>query len=112
MEFIYSELNGTRIIKLIGKLDSAGFIDVDLKFTIHCAGENARVLVDLSGVSFLSSIGIRMLTMNAKSLSARHGKMVLFNPSREVKRVLEMAGIPSMIPIYNNRESAEAVLMA
>ena len=112
MELQYSEVNGIRLIKLIGKLDAAGFINVDLKFTIHCAGENARVLVDLSGVTFLASIGIRMLTMNAKSLSARSGKMALFNPSPEARNVLEMTGIPAIIPTYDNHEEAETALLA
>lgn len=113
MELQYSELaSGIRLIKLIGNLDSTGFNSIDLKFTGLCAGENVRVLVDLSGVSFLASIGIRMLTMNAKSLSSRGGKMVLLNPTEEVRQVLEMTGIPAIIPMYENFESAEAVVLA
>ena len=112
MELQFSESNGIRLIKLIGRLDAAGFNSIDSKFTDHCAGDNVHVLVDLSEVSFLVSIGIRMLMMNAKSLSTRSGKMVLFNPIPEVKSVLYMTGISAIIPMYENRESAEAVLMA
>ena len=112
MELKYSELeSGIRLIKLAGKLDTEGFNKVDLKFTAHCAGDNVHVLVDLSGMTFLASIGIRMLTMNAKSLSTRGGKMVLFSPSPEAKGTLETTGIPAIIPMYDNRESAEAVLL-
>jgi anti-anti-sigma factor len=112
MELQFSEINDVRLIKLIGRLDAAGFNDIDLKFTAHCSGDNARVLVDLSEVSFLASIGIRLLTMNARSLSTRSGKMVLFGPIPEVKSVLDMTGISAIIPMYEKRESAEAVLMA
>ena len=112
MELQYRETNGIRFIKLIGSLDSAGFNAIDLKFTAHCAGDNIHVLVDFSEVTFLASIGIRMLTLNAKSLSNRNGRMVLLHPTGEVKNVLEMTGIPSVIPMYDNLESAEAVLMA
>jgi anti-sigma B factor antagonist len=113
MDLQYSELeNGIRLIKLIGKLDSEGFNGVDLKFTAHCAGNNIRVLVDLSEVGFLASIGIRMFTMNAKSLSTRGGKMVLLNPAPEVRNVLEMTGIPAIIPVYSSHESAVTILLA
>jgi anti-sigma B factor antagonist len=113
MELEYSELdNGIRLIKLIGKLDSAGYNSVDLKFTAHCSGDNIRVLVDLSEVSFLASIGIRMLTMNAKSLSTREGKLVLLNPQAEVQGVLDMTGISPIIPIFTDLESATAALTA
>ena len=113
MELQYSETdNGIRLIKLIGELDTAGFNTIDLKFTAHCAGQNVRALVDLSEVSFLASIGIRMLTMNARSLSTRGGKMVLFSPIAEVKSVLEVTGILPIIPTYDSLESAEAVLLS
>ena len=113
MEFQYLVLdNGIRLIKLIGSLDSAGFNSIDLKFTAHCAGENVRVIVDLSEVDFLTSIGIRLLTLNAKSLSTRGGKIVLLHPIPEVRKVLEMTGILSIIPVYDNYESAEAVALA
>jgi len=113
MELQYNELdNGIRSIKLVGKRDAEGFNQIDLKFTAHCAGNNVRVLVDLSDVNFLASIGIRMLTMNAKSLSVRNGKMALMNPNPNVKNILEVTGIPAIIPMYEKRESAVTVLMA
>jgi len=113
MKLHYSEMdNGIRLINLVGSLDSAGFNSIDLEFTSHCSGDNARILVDLSEVDFIASIGIRMLTINAKSLASRNGKLALFSPIADVKKVLEIAGIPSVIPIYDNLESAEAVVLA
>lgn len=113
MEIEFNELdNGIRIIKLNGRLDTAGFNSIDLKFTAYCAGENARVLVDFSEVSFLASIGIRMLTMNAKSLSTRGGKLALLNPTAEVRNVLDMTGISPIIPVFNDLETANAALMS
>ena len=105
MEIQYSELsNQINLIKLIGKLDIIGVNEIDIKFTGYCAGENARVLVDLSQVDFLASIGIRLLVTNAKSLLMRAGKMVLLNPNPDVKNVLEMTGISDITPIYENFE--------
>ena len=113
MEIQYSELsNRIRLIKLIGKLDIIGVNEIEIKFTGYCSGEVARVLVDLSQVDFLASIGIRLLMTNAKSLFTRGGKMVLLNPTPDVKNTLDVTGIPDIIPMYENLESAEAVLLA
>lgn len=113
MELQYSELaSGIRLIKPNGRLDIMGVNAIDVKFAGYCSGENVRVLVDLSGVDFMASIGIRLLTSNAKSLLSRGGKMVLLNPSPDVRGVLEMTGIPSVIPLYDSLESAQAVLLA
>jgi anti-anti-sigma factor len=70
------------------------------------------VIVDLSEVNFLASIGIWPLLLTAKSVNCRGGKMVIVNPIPDVQHVLEMTGIPAIIPIYSSFESAETILMA
>ncbi len=113
MEFDYSELdNGIGLIKLGGKLDILGTGEIETKFTGYSSGDNVRMIIDLSKVDFLASIGIRLLVMTAKSVATRGGKMVLLNPIPEVLEVLEMTGIPAIIPIYSQIESAEVVLLA
>ena len=113
MEIQYSELdNHIKLIRLIGSLDILGVGSVETKFAGYCAGENVRVIVDLSGLTFLASIGIRMLTINAKSLASRGGRMALLRPTQEVRKILEMTGIPDVIPMYDGIESAETVLLA
>lgn len=111
MDIQYTEIKNIRLIKLIGTFDIMGVNEIETKFAGYCSGENAKVLVDLSGVDFLASIGIRLLTTNAKSLLSRSGRMVLLNPTSDVRNVLDMTGIPDIIPIYEQFESAEAVLL-
>ena len=113
MELQYSELEkDIRLIKLSGRLDIIGTGEIETKFAGYSAGEKVRIVVDLSEVDFLASIGIRLLTLTAKSIARRGGKMVLLNPISEVQNVLEITGIPAIIPIYSYLESAETVLLA
>ena len=112
MELNISELGkGITMIKLNGILDINGVNQIETKFAAHCSGENPRVIVDMAGVSFLASIGVRLLVTNAKSLRTRNGKMALLNPTPDVMNVLEITDIPATIPVYSNLESAEAVLL-
>jgi anti-anti-sigma factor len=113
MKLQYSELDGgIRLIKLSGALDMNGTYSVEIEFVRQCAGDNVRVIVDLSRVNYISSIGIPMLINTAKSVSSRGGKMVLLNPQRNVAEVLEITGIPQIIPIYTDLESATAAVTA
>ena len=113
MELQYSELDrDIRMIKLVGKLDIAGVGEIETRFAGYCAGDMVRIVVDLSEVDFLASIGIRLLTLTAKSVASRGGKVVLLNPIPEVQHVLEITGIPAIIPVYSHLESAETILMA
>ncbi len=113
MELYYTELdNGIRLIKLTGKLDVSGMSKFETEFANYCAAEGARVLVDLSEVDELTSPSIGLLTSIAQSLASRRGRMVLLGASGNVKNMLEGANIPSIIPMYEGLESAEAVLLA
>ena len=109
MKLQSSELDGgIRLIKLIGALDMTGTYSIEVEFVRLCAGDNARVVVDLSKVNYLSSIGIPMLINTAKSVASQGGKMALLNPQRSVAEVLDITGIPQIIPIFDDLESAKA----
>jgi len=113
VELQYSEVEkDIRLIKLTGRMDIIGTGEIETKFSGYCAGDKVRVIVDVSGVDFLASIGIRLLTLTAKSVARREGKMVLLNPTPDVQSVLEITGIPAIIPVYSYLESAQTVLMA
>jgi anti-sigma B factor antagonist len=111
MELQYSEVEkNIRLLKLIGRLDIVGVGAIETKFSGYCSGEKPRVIVDLSDVDFLASIGIRLLTLNAKSIANRGGRMVLLCTRSDIKDVLEITGIPGIIPMHEGLESAEAEL--
>ena len=111
MELQYSEVeNNIRLIRLSGRLDIVGVSEIESQFTAHSSGENPRLIVDLTDVEFVASIGIRLLTLTAKSVMSRGGRMVMLNPTSDVRDVLELTGIPAIIPVYDTIESAEAVL--
>src|ERR1044071_5007003 len=112
MELQYTELeNGVRLIKLIGILDMQGTFSVQIQFARLCEGENIRVLVDLSKVTYLSSIGIPMLINTARSVSSQGGKMGLVGPIYDVHRVLEITGVPLIIPVYHDFDTAVAEIV-
>ena len=113
MNLQFNELeNGIRLIKFIGALDLTGSYGIEVEFVHQCQGDNVRVLADLSEVDYISSIGVHMLVNAANSISRRGGKIALLNPQRDVMDVLEMIGIPQIIPIYSDLESAKAGLLA
>ena len=112
MKLDYKELdNGIRLIKLNGALDMNGTYSIEVQFVRHCAGENVRLLVDLSKVSCMSSIGIPLLVNTTKSVVNRSGKVVFLSPQDKVLKVLELVGVPDMIPIHTDMDSAIAELV-
>ncbi len=98
-------------IALAGRMDVQGTQEIDLKFTGYTANQKS-VIVDMSAVEFLASIGIRTLLLSAKAISRRGGKIVLFNPDASVTSVLQMAGIDTLIPIVRSLDEARLAVQA
>ena len=113
MKLQYSELDrNIRLIKLTGKLDVYGVNSIDIDFIRCCSGDYLRVLVDISGVNYISSVGIPMLINSAKTVASRGGKLALLKPRPNVADVLELTGIPLIIPVYADLESAKTGVLA
>ncbi|MEN8175425.1 MAG: STAS domain-containing protein [Pseudomonadota bacterium] len=113
MKFESKEIDTDLVeITLVGRLDIQGTQAIDMPFTSVTATRRAGVLVDMSGVNFIASIGIRTLLTNAKALAKHGGKMVLLNPAPMVFDVLTTSGVDHMIPINDDYDSAVADLRA
>lgn len=102
-----------RSISLTGRMDILGTDTIATKFAALATAANHRVIVDLTQVDFLASIGIRALISNAKALQQRGGKMVLFVGANEiVSKTLTTTGIDTLIPMFDDlalaRTSAES----
>lgn len=98
--------NGIFGINLSGRLDVLGTQQIDLKFTALASTRRAHILVDLSNVTFISSIGIRTLVNSAKAQKMRGGSMVLYKPIGQVEEVLKATGIDLIIPIAHDLDAA------
>lgn len=98
----------TRVL-LDGRLDIQGAAAIDLRMNV-LAGSSKFLLVDLSNVSFLGSMGLRSIVLPAQALQRRGGKMALLNPVPMVEEVLKASSIDQIIPIFHDLDSAVAAL--
>jgi anti-sigma B factor antagonist len=98
-------------VMLDGRLDITGAGAIDLQFSA-IAGSHRGVVVDLTNVTFLASIGIRTLLLGAKAVQRRGGSFVLLNPVGEVERVLDVMGVTNLMPVYHDSDEALAAASA
>ena len=106
---ISDEPGPTAKVGLVGKLDIAGAEVIALPLATLAGGKNG-IVIDMSGVTFISSIGIRHLVSATKTLSRRGGKLILVNPSDLVRDVLVTSGVSDLMPIVQNESEAYAIL--
>lgn len=99
---------GQILVTLEGRLDIAGAAEVETAFSAQVSHATAA-LVDMSGVPYVASIGIRLLLSNAKTLYRRGGKLVLFATDPQVEKVLLTTGVGELCSIVATREEALAL---
>jgi len=110
MEMNVRELEGgVTVIALRGRLDLQGVNAIEPKFTAT-AGSRSSLIVDLAGVTYIASMGMRMLLLAGKTIAARHGKMALLAPSDDLTTVLRTAGVDTAIPIHATQRDALSFL--
>jgi anti-anti-sigma factor len=102
-----------RKIVILGRLDISGTESVAGELERLAAAPKKGVVVDLSSLKFLASIGIRALFKSAKAVKERGGKMVLVvGTNSSVVMSLEATGVNTLIPMFKSEAEAERAAVA
>ena len=97
MNISISNENGTAVIGLDGRLDTT--TAPELENAINAQGEALNALIlDFSGVDYISSAGLRVLLSAQKKMNAQ-GSMELVNVSEAVMDIFEMTGFAEILVI-------------
>ncbi|MBU4200468.1 MAG: STAS domain-containing protein [Verrucomicrobia bacterium] len=107
---IVQETSELSHVALSGRLDAPGVEELEEEFFAHTESRRLPALVDMSAVTFIASMGIRMLIRCAQALHHAEVRMVLINPQPLVKNALDTAGITPMIHIASDAIQALAQL--
>jgi anti-anti-sigma factor len=112
MELVVEEgPGGVTVATLAGRMDIEGAMGLDARFSAALAFKRALV-VDLSEVTFLASMGLRTLMLCSRAVLANGGKMALAQPQPNVAKVLQESGIGELIGLYPTLDAASAAVIA
>jgi len=114
MSITYEDVaSDLRRIVISGRLDIPGTDSVASQLTQLSAAPKKAVVVDLTRLNFLASIGIRALITSAKEVQKRGGKMALVvQKGSSVMMSLDATGVDELIPVFGNYADAEKVVLA
>ena len=102
-----------RKIVILGRLDIPGTDSVAGELERLAAAPKKGVVVDLSSLKFLASIGIRALLTSAKAVRERGGKLALVvGNNAAVLMSLEATGVNELIPVFKSNAEAERAVVA
>lgn len=84
---------------LVGRLDTTNADKFQQDIAPLMEGENPNIELDCTQMEYTSSQGLRIFLSLQKSVTARHGKMVMRNMKPQVKEVFDITGFSNIITI-------------
>jgi anti-sigma B factor antagonist len=101
------ERNGAVIVELVGELDLYNAHLVREQLFAAAKGEPERLIVELSGVTFIDSTGLGVL-IEARMCLANRRAFLLAGPQLETRRALKISGLDRHFAVHDSLDQALA----
>jgi anti-sigma B factor antagonist len=99
LRIVTSRDDDTVVVSLTGELDPHTVPMLAEELDDALASGVTSVALDLSGLTFIDSSGLRVVISTHRQLEERGGKLVVRQPSDTVRRLLELTGLLGHIEV-------------
>ena len=103
-----SDQPGWAIISPSGEIDLATVSQLEEALATAMGGGGTDVAVDLTGVTFMDSTGLRALLAANQNLADSGHRMALIVAGGPVDRLLDISGVGHTLAIFQSMEAATA----
>jgi anti-anti-sigma factor len=101
-----NNLGNALVLRVAGRLDGVTSPEFQKACQQYLSPESRRVVMDLEGVQYVSSAGLRGIFVVAKAVQAGGGVLGLSGLHGTVKETLKIAGFLALFPVYDSIEAA------
>ena len=104
--------DGVDVIAPVGRIDTTTVGALEARLAPVLAVAVPRVVLDFSGVDYISSAGLRVLLVAARRVQAAGGRLALCGMPEPVRQVFQLAGFLPLFTIRDTRDAAVAQITA
>ncbi|MCK2215548.1 STAS domain-containing protein [Actinomadura sp. ATCC 31491] len=97
---------GVEVVEVGGELDAVTKAQLDRFLTAYFNGPDERVVLDLSGVTFMDSGSLGLIVDHYKRADAAGGRLALAGVSPSRMQVLWLTGLADWLPLYADVDAA------
>lgn len=106
MQISHDNSSQAAILSLVGRLDELATTEVERAFTTVLNNDTRGLIVDMAGVEYVSSSGLRVLLMLMKAMKNQQRVLKLCNLSPFVAEVFEVSNFAVMFDVHDSLDSA------
>jgi anti-anti-sigma factor len=107
MEMSAHEAGGWTTFTVTGRLDASSAATAEAALSSAVAGGALRLVLDLAGLDYISSAGLRVLLATAKKVARQDGALVLCQLQSGVREVLAISGLLSVFTVTDTLAEAQ-----
>ena len=112
MNISESKQGNVTILNVQGKLDAMSSPELDTRLASMVESGTRQIVLDLAGLEYVSSAGLRVFLSAAKRLKQAQGKLALANLCAQVQQIFDIAGFESILPVLKTiNEAVDACAM-
>ena len=108
MEINTRQVNDTLAVDIAGRLDTETSDHASDELGRIVVSGNSQVVLNLDGLEYVSSAGLRVILKAAKALQAAQGEMKICHAKGLVKEVMDISGFNQILSIYDTESDALA----
>ena len=100
------------VVVVSGEVDVCTEVSLQQALLRIMREHGARLLLDVSGVSFMDCAGLRALLMTRRLAAMRGGSVCLIAESPAVHRIIDLLGVRDVFPVCERLAELSAVLLS
>lgn len=109
MEIRDKKIEDIQIVEVDGRIDASTAAAFGEAISALIDAGSEKLVLDLNGLEYISSAGLREFLKAAKTLKAKSGKFAVCGLKDYVREVFDMSGFDTIIPIHSCVDDAVAV---
>jgi len=113
MDVVAQDGGALQVLRVQGRIDQLSansFSEKLAPWLTRCADTGKPLLLDFSGVDYISSVGLRVLQLAAKQLKPHGVKVGIAALTPVVAEVFKIARFNLVVPVFADVDSASAQL--
>ena len=96
------------VVDMVGRLDSRTSGPASTELNQIDQGGHRKILLNVAGVEYISSAGLRAILVAAKLVDVHQGMLKICDANAVVQKVMEVSGIGSLLHLYPTEKDALA----
>lgn len=97
-------------ISVTGRMDSYSSPELGERIDEELPETTKFAILNLAGLEYISSAGLRIILILQKRLKVRGGEAVIASPTDFVKKILHISGFNSIFQIFETLDQATAYM--